>query len=199
MKRGELTVKFLELIEEFAGSAADHLVGFLAAGYGASLSKLEYEAQCHRRSRERLRAKQEIERVLRQRYYLMRFYLKTQGFISVSGEGGRKIISKTQRGEFKLRQLKKEALNRPAIPTYRLEPGSRVLIIAFDIPEKNRLKRAWLRSVLKNLGFKIIQQSVWVGRGNLPAIFLDDLEKMGLVEFVEIFEVTKKGTLQRAF
>ena len=199
MRRGELTLKFLELIEEFSGSAADHLVGFLAAGYGASFKKLEYEAGEHRRSRERSKARREAERVLRQRYYLMRTYLKAQGVITIAGKGDNKIITKTQRGEFKLRQLKKEARDRLSIPTYKLEVGAKVIVIVFDIPERDRLKRAWLRSVLKNLGCRMIQQSVWLGKGNLPGAFLDDLDTMRLAEFVEIFEVTKPGTLERVF
>ena len=66
-----------------------------------------------------------------------------------------------------------------------------------DIPESERKKRAWLRSALKNLNFKMIQQSVWIGKVRIPEEFLRDLRNMHLTEYVEIFEISKAGSLQQ--
>lgn len=67
-------------------------------------------------------------------------------------------------------------------------------IISFDIPERLRKKRAWLREVLKNLGFKPAQQSMWLGRSKIPKELLVEIRKFGLSDYVEIMGVTRKGT-----
>ena len=67
----------------------------------------------------------------------------------------------------------------------------------FDIPEEKRRKRAWLRATLKNLEFKMEQQSVWIGRTKIPKRLVDDLDRFGLLDYVQIFEATKFGTLAR--
>src|SRR3989338_825438 len=71
------------------------------------------------------------------------------------------------------------------------------IIISFDIPEKFRRKRDWLREVIQNLGFKMVHKSVWVGNIKLPEQLIFDLERVNILEFIEIFEVTKTGTLKK--
>jgi hypothetical protein len=53
-----------------------------------------------------------------------------------------------------------------------------------------------MRSALKNLGFRMIQKSVWVGKVTLPEDFLSDLRQLNLISCVEIFEVNKAGSLR---
>ena len=47
-------------------------------------------------------------------------------------------------------------------------------IIFFDIPEKKKEKRNYLRSVIKVIGFKEFQKSVWVYPYKIP-IFLTEI------------------------
>ncbi len=70
-------------------------------------------------------------------------------------------------------------------------------IVLFDIPEKESAQRAWLREVLKNLKFTMLQKSVWVGNSSLPEEFMNDLRARGIDKFVEILAVTKSGTLRQ--
>jgi len=69
--------------------------------------------------------------------------------------------------------------------------------VTFDIPEASRGKRAWIREVLKNFEFTMVQQSVWMGKIKIPRAFLDDLKNMGLLDRVVIFEVSKSGNLEK--
>ena len=69
-------------------------------------------------------------------------------------------------------------------------------IVTFDIPEKEKKKREWLRNALKNLGFTMLHQSVWMGEEILPAEFIEDLRKLKIFGCVESLEVSKRGSLQ---
>jgi hypothetical protein len=42
----------------------------------------------------------------------------------------------------------------------------------------------------------MVQKSVWVGKTKIPQDFLDDLFKLKLVDFVEIFEISRTGSLK---
>ena len=50
---------------------------------------------------------------------------------------------------------------------------------------------------LKNIGLRLIQQSVWMGKVKIPKEFLDDIRELHLANFVEIFEITKSGSLNQ--
>lgn len=66
-------------------------------------------------------------------------------------------------------------------------------ILAFDIPEKNRRKRRWLREQLKIFGYELLQKSLWLGPGPLPNEFLERLEKLRIRKNVKIFTVSKRN------
>ena len=67
------------------------------------------------------------------------------------------------------------------------------LLVEYCVESK---KQDWLREVLKHLGLKMVQRSVWVGHWELPEEFLEDLRNLHIVDCVEIFEVGKSGTLK---
>lgn len=64
------------------------------------------------------------------------------------------------------------------------------MIISFDVPEKLRKKRAWLRGELKLLGFSPIHQSVWLGPAPLPERFIKDLNDVKLLVYLKFFKAT---------
>lgn len=64
-------------------------------------------------------------------------------------------------------------------------------IIAFDIPENNRVVRNWLRNQIKIFGYKILQQSLWIGPGPLPESFLQRLEDLNIRKNVKTFKISK--------
>lgn len=129
---------------------------------------------------------------LRVRYQKMIYYLSSDGLLDKRSNGD---IHITPKGKKKLCILEKRS-GSSISPQYPIEKSNKVVIVVYDIPESRRQKRYWLRSALKNLGLKMIQKSVWLGKVAIPKAFLEDLKDLRLVEFVEIFEVSKKGTLR---
>src|SRR3989344_3817724 len=66
-------------------------------------------------------------------------------------------------------------------------------IIAFDIPEKNRIMRNWLRNQIKIFSYKMLQQSLWIGTGPLPYSFLKRLEDLDIRKNIKTFKITKRN------
>ena len=69
---------------------------------------------------------------------------------------------------------------------------SRRLIVAFDIPEYKRRERDWLRIELKNLGFEMLQKSVWFGPAPLPKDFVITVKEFGILEFLKFFKAEEQ-------
>lgn len=198
--KGDLTLRVLEVAKEMSLDLSDLFAVLLSSGYGASYSKLQYGLEKRRYQRYKSVSKDSPERRLKDQYYTLIYKLKKDDLIRLNVRNGKKIVALTKKGEGKLgllRLRKKNALPSPRYSesSFRGE-GNKFTIISFDIPEKERRKRAWLRSVLGNLGFKMIQKSVWLGKVKIPKDFLEDLLKLKLIDFVEIFEITKTGSLK---
>ncbi len=62
------------------------------------------------------------------------------------------------------------------------------MIVTFDIPEKQRRKRVWLRTELINLNFELLQKSVWLGPAPLPSEFVKALAQLDLLPHIRFFE-----------
>ncbi len=74
--------------------------------------------------------------------------------------------------------------------------ASKILtMVIFDIPEKQREKREWLRFHLRDLGFRLVQGSVWLGNAPLPAELIKDLKHHELLSCVHIFSIDRAGTM----
>ncbi len=65
----------------------------------------------------------------------------------------------------------------------------RNLILMFDIPEHVRPIRDWLRDQLKIYGYKMVQQSVWVGPSPLPQEFKKFINKLGIKKNIKTFKL----------
>ena len=66
---------------------------------------------------------------------------------------------------------------------------SKNLICMFDVPEKNKKERDWLRFHLKKFNYVMIQKSVWVGPSPLPKEFLDYIKYIGLKDNIKTFKL----------
>ena len=66
------------------------------------------------------------------------------------------------------------------------------IMVLFDIPERKRKTRTWLRLQLKLWDFEMLQQSVWLGRGPLPKEFTNRLRMLNIQEGVKIFKIRDK-------
>jgi DNA-binding transcriptional regulator PaaX len=68
------------------------------------------------------------------------------------------------------------------------------LIIIFDIPEKKRKYRDWLRVGLVSFGFEQIQKSVWFGPF-LPKEFIQYLDEIGILKYIRFFKAAEKDLI----
>ncbi len=197
MRKGDIILKVLDIIEHFTFGTADLFGAFLDAGYGASYGKIQYQASKRQNNNNWLEKEAELKQKAKQRYHNLIYSLKKDGLIEEKIKGGRKFFTITKKGKGKILLLKNK--NKKMLPatSYQKESSDKFTIIAFDVPEIEKKKREWLRAVIKNLGFKMIQKSVWIGKIKMPKEFLDDLLKLRLVNFVEIFEISKSGSLEQ--
>jgi DNA-binding transcriptional regulator PaaX len=197
--KGEYTQKILEALQECALDAIDLFEAFLSAGYGASFTKLNYEFEKRRNARLGIIQKEDAERIMKQRFYRLLYNLKRDGFVATKQQGTKRLFLLTAKGKEKWRFFRSRSVE-PLPPSYYPRKESRrLIIVAFDIPEKERRKRKWLRAVLRELGFRMIQKSVWIGKVILPEEFLHDLHRLRLISYIEIFEIGKTGSLRSIF
>ena len=171
---------------------------FLSSGYGASYGKLQYELSKKQREREKKSFEREIQKETKQKYYNLIYKLKTGGLIEEKKKDNKKLFILTEKGKKKLFSLKEKGKKKlPDISYYQFkEDSNKFVIVIFDIPELERKKRGWVRLALNNLGLKMIQKSVWIGKVKIPKEFLDDLFKLRLIDYIEIFEISKAGSLK---
>lgn len=110
--------------------------------------------------------------------------MKKQGLV-VNRDGIWKI---TKEGELLLKERKSSVIH--FTPPKRNDGGQKTMIVIFDIPEKKRLYRDWLRSELIGLGYELIQKSVWFGPP-LPKEFIVYLNDKKLIQYLKFFKATK--------
>jgi len=73
----------------------------------------------------------------------------------------------------------------------------KIRIVIFDIPEKERYHREWLRDELSLLEFKELQKSVYAGKFPLPKDFYQDIIRFGISDCVFVFTVNDIDKRQR--
>jgi hypothetical protein len=196
MRKGGITLKILEAVSDLAINTIDLFEVFLSVGYGASYGKFQYELSKKQRERDQKSIEREMKNKAKQNYYNLIYQLKRGGLIEEKEKNNKKFFIITKKGKGKLSFLKKQ--HKESLPgvSYSSEENNKFIILIFDIPEKEKRKRDWLREVLKKLGLKMIQKSVWIGKTKIPKEFLDDLFKLKVIDYVEIFEITKAGSLK---
>lgn len=192
MAKGLILQKILETLEEGALNQLDFFKAVLISGYGASINKIDYEYNKNKKIRANKKFQSEELEEKRQKLQKFLWKLKHDGLV-VETKGENPKFSISSEGKIKLAKLKKKL---PA-GQYKKEIHNSPVIISFDIPEKLRRKRGWFREVIKNLGFKMIHQSVWVGNIKVPQELIIDLNRTNIIEFIEIFEISKAGSLRK--
>ncbi|OGM91513.1 hypothetical protein A2999_01920 [Candidatus Wolfebacteria bacterium RIFCSPLOWO2_01_FULL_38_11] len=195
--KGETTLKVLEIIKDGTIGMFDAMAVFLSVPYGSSLRKFEYELSKIQNKRLKDQQNKIIDKKVRQRFYSMIHRLEKDGLIEKEQNKEGAFFKMTADGKKRLKFLRERKSSAMPKAHYQASENNNFVIITFDIPESERRKRDWLRLALKNMKFKFIQKSVWIGKVKIPKEFLDDLREFKLVNFVEIFEINKKGTLQQ--
>ena len=130
-----------------------------------------------------------------QKFYSLVYYLKKQGLIESKKDGRGSLWRIRPAGVEKLSNIKKGKIFSASSINYREEPDT-LKIVAFDIPAKENNKRFWLRAVLKRIGFKMLQKSVWFGKKKIPESFMNDLRERGMIDYVHVLAVSKTGSLR---
>ncbi len=183
---GEQILKILELIYDGTANLLDHFLVIAFSPYFTSLSGYEYRLrQLHKeRTRMEYTAKEKMK------FHNLIHRLKKDKLIKKDENN----FSLTPKGLQLLKSLKNKIL--PSIYEYNQNEEDCIKIITFDIPEKYRSKRDWLRRVLTNLEFVMVQKSVWFGKSKLPENLLNDLKKLEMLPYIKIFSINKQGNLE---
>ena len=129
----------------------------------------------------------------RRRFYNLLVKLNAEGFIQ---KAPKRTWRLTKRGFEKRDTLHTQRAATLPHARYAVEPSAEWNIVMFDVPEREKRKRNWLRAALVRMGFRQLQKSVFAGRIELPALFLHDLRRLRLLTYVEIFSITKTGSLK---
>jgi len=183
-KRGKILLKILSLIKEGVVDMVDLQRAIISAGYGSSFGTIDWEYAKIKRNREISNFKKEAVKEKERRLSKYFWKLKRDG-----------LIQEQKSGQLRLTKKGESALNDFSRNNYQKEASKNLIIVSFDIPESLRRGRNILRENLKLLGFNMVHQSTWFGKNKIPPKLLRELEKIGILEYIKIFEVTKKGTL----
>lgn len=79
-----------------------------------------------------------------------------------------------------------------------LKPDGKKRLIIFDIPEKYKKHRDWLRETLILNGYKLLQKSVWIGNRPLRDFILNEIKNRKIFNCIHFFEIKEIGTLMDA-
>lgn len=186
--KGEITLRILEIFLEEFGPDVDALLARTVTSKGQLTKRgIEYRGGLVKKARERLLKK------IKDKTKLVKLIskLRRQGLIN---EGNQV----TKSGVSKLQTLKERIKKFIPVKIYKKSDLEKdhLKIIIFDVPEKLRTYRNWLRGSLIELGFEKIQKSVWMGEPKLPTDFVVQLKELNLLSYVKIFSVYKKGLLE---
>ena len=186
--KGDLTIKILGTLES-AASVTGELLGVFLCDYQESYRRargIAYGRMHDKRSPAKLKKERD------KKFYNLMHRLRKDGLIT------KKKLSWaiTKKGKQKLDGLKERKEVFIPKKKYLIKEGRELNIIIFDIPEEQRRKRDWLRETLIQLGFSKLQQSVWISKNKLPEELLKDLQTFRILEYVEIFSITKTGTIR---
>lgn len=185
--RGEIIYKILNSLGNKVFDYIDFTNAFLKAGYGASGGKIRYEF--YKIQDKKIQLQLNKQKIINFKRYLSK--LKSEGLIL---ENKSKQIYLSTKGKNKLNIFKKSfPLNKDL---YKEKAGDKVIVISYDIPIAFNKERNILRDMLRMLGFHLVHKSVWVGKVALSKRFVADLNGLGILDYVEILEVTKNGTLK---
>lgn len=106
--------------------------------------------------------------------------VKRQGWLDKKVKNDEIYYSLTRQGRIKFLLFKAR--------TQRKERGKQATIIIFDIPEEKRTFRNFLRRLLTQMKFTMIQRSVFITPYILPKEFFALLREMDLMQYVKVIE-----------
>ena len=198
--RGELMFKILSALEEGKDGMVDLLDNYLFDGIDRGLRRADEPKKELDEWEESEKREKEEQRQMSRRFYALVSYLERDGLVRKTMVSQSVFIKITAKGKDKLENLKTSIEKALPSPKYGNSPVSEnkgVTIFTFDIPEKERNKRDWLRCALRSIGFEMIHKSVWTGKDGIPKDFLEDIKNLKLGDYIEIFQITRAGSLRK--
>jgi len=116
------------------------------------------------------------------------YYLKNKGYIKIKNLEEKQEVILTKRGVEKVLKIQFRTMKK------RGRPDGKWQMVIFDIPERKRDLRDIFRENLQLLGYRMLQQSVWVcpfdvlkeTEGVIRQYELDDYIRLFLIEELEI-------------
>ncbi len=189
--KGDLTLQILKIIQAAQMATADILDTITYFGYTESYRRMRgLKSMIPKR-------KPILEKTIsklnkRQKASKLLYKLKSEGLIVKNNKTKNGLWKITEKGKSWMERIKPNLK-----PQYKIEGSNELKIIIFDIPEKERRARGWLRDVLKNLKFQMLQKSVWIGKTILPEEFFIDLQRQNILPYIEIFAITKTGSIKQ--
>jgi CRISPR/Cas system-associated endoribonuclease Cas2 len=194
--KGDITLRILEHLKDNTVDGVELLKEFLLCGCNLSINKVinnNFEVNL---TTLKNNVKKEDWKKVNNRFNSMLSKLEKDGLIEKIGKRAKRHFKITNTGTKKINTLRK--FKKIALPSkkYKKEKSKKTSIIIFDIPEKEKRKRDWLRLAISNMGFELIQKSVWMGKVIIPVEFLKTIRDINIIEYVEIFEITKQGSLK---
>ena len=167
-------------------------VGAFAKMFGNSLPQYKTVQRVLNESANRDSGLDWRERARREAIHI--FYdLRRQGFAVEKADG----MFLTKKGKECFKQLASRFKKVVPRKFYESKKANDLIIVSFDIPEKERQKRDWLRWTLGNLGLLRYHKSLWMGKIIIPEEFINDLATYQLDGYVAIFTAGKQGTLRK--
>ena len=199
--KGDTRLKILDVLErgfkisaEISSDIIDAFIIISTAHYGSSMGHLNHLLS--KRKNDRAHRKSQAGHY--QKMHELFYHLKKDGLIERKSKKGQIWYIVTSAGTLALERLRQRKQHEfPSKKVYRASTVDNLKIVIFDIPEKERRKRDWLRDILGHLGFRMLQKSVFAGRVALPPNFIDDIVKYKLADYIEIFLVNKTGSLRK--
>ena len=152
-------------------TALDHLIAFLLSAHSAKIYRKVLWSRVHARQKD-----------LSLGAFSQHIYrLNKKGIIKAKGNSI--YINKENLLNF---STTKNSVMKGIFPN-----NTEKILISFDIPEKKKKIRDWLRNQIKYWDFEMIHKSLWFGYGPLPKEFNERLRQLGVFENVRIFKVKK--------
>lgn len=181
-RRAPYTYEVLRSFEE-GNTAGSVFEAFLFSAGSVSLFRrnLRYGVNSKKKEKENSEENEKIKN----RFNMMLSRLKREGLIKSDGRGKNKWCLLTKKGKTELETIHK----------YEKSNEDILVLVLFDIPEQLRKERRWLRGVLKELSFTMMQQSAWMGHSKIPAILLEEMRDKKIIEYVEIVQINNPGTV----
>ena len=192
--KGEKILKILEILEGMAVSTLELLDMWMFTQprgiYGLQREMIKRSGQNRQlffaELREYLKEREKLSKLI--------YKLKNGGFILEDKKTNKLVL--TQKGKLKLKFLK----NKKSIDENKNNEDRQkykdVIVVIYDVPESEYKKRHQLRNLLTSAGFNFVQKSVWIKQGKIPEDFINFLNDLDVLDYVQIFKITQKGTIE---